>query len=81
MQANNIISIPGNELDFYQAIEDSVIAANLSYIDAITDWAEKRDVEIENIVGFIKKNQMLKNKIQTEAEQLKLLKKTIRLPL
>ena len=79
--SNTMILISGNEFDFYAAIEESVIAANLSYIEAITNWAEKREIEMENVASFIKKNQLLKNKIQSEAEQLKLLKKTIRLPL
>ena len=80
MQSNNFVTIAGNENEFYTCIEESVIAANLSYIDAITDWAEKRDIEMENVATFIKKNPQLKNKIQVEAEQLKLVKKTIRLP-
>ena len=81
MAANNLVSIPGNENDFYQLIEESVATSNISYLDAITNWAEKREIEIENIAIFIKKNQLLKNKIQSEAEQLRLLKKTIRAPL
>ena len=81
MVSNTYITINNSEIDFYAEIEKSVIEANLSYIESITNWVEKRDIEIENIASFIKKNQGLKNKIQAEAETLKLLKRTIRLPL
>lgn len=51
------------------------------YLDAILHYCEKHDIEIESIARYIKKNVVLKAKIQEEAEELNYLQKTSRLPI
>lgn len=51
------------------------------YMGAIVYYCEKNDIEIESIAKYIKKNVVLKAKIQQEAEDLNFLQKTSRLPI
>lgn len=51
------------------------------YLDAILHYCEKHDIEIESIARYIKKNVVLKARLQEEAEELNYLQKTARLPI
>jgi len=51
------------------------------YLDAILHYCEKHDIEIESIARYIKKNVVLKARLQEEAEELNYLQKTSRLPI
>lgn len=53
----------------------------VNYMDAVIHYCEKMNLEIESIGEFIRKNALLKAKIQEEAEQLNFLEKSAHLPL
>ena len=57
--------------DFSQHIEKMANITN-SYIDAVVDYCEKRDIEIESVKKLLSVS--LKDKIKNEAEELNLLK-------
>lgn len=65
---------------FNQEIEDFVYETGESYIDAIINFCEKNNVEIESVAKMI--NRVIKAKIESEAEDLNLLtEKLCRLPM
>jgi predicted transcriptional regulator len=53
----------------------------IDYMEAIVHYCEVNSIDIEVAAQYIKKNAMLKAKIQQEAEDLNFLEKTARLPL
>jgi len=57
------------------------IDKGVPYIDAVVEYAEKNEVEIEVIGQMIKSSPILKAKIQYEAEELNMMDKTDRLPI
>jgi hypothetical protein len=59
--------------DFSQHIEKMANVTN-SYIDAVVDYCEKRDIEIESVKKLLSVS--LKDKIKNEAEGLNMLKGT-----
>lgn len=67
-----------NEL-FSVEIERLVKNFNLDYIDAITYFCEKNNIEIETIASIVKSNLRIKSKIQSEAENLNYLPKSAKL--
>ena len=54
---------------------------NIPYIDAIVHWCEKNKVEIEYAAGIIKKDPVMRSKLQLEAENLNIIKRGARLPI
>jgi hypothetical protein len=68
-------------LSFSLVIEEIVYMKDISYMDAIIEYCEHNDVEIEVAASLISNN--LKSKIQLEAEGLNFLPKsnTTKLPL
>lgn len=67
--------------NFIDVIEDFVWKYDISYMDAIIEYCELNSIEIEAIVKYIKNNDMLKSKIQFEAESLNYLPKHSVLPI
>ena len=59
----------------------SFIDKGVPYIDAVVEYAEKNEVEIEVIGQMIRSSPILKAKIQYEAEELNMMDKTVRLPI
>jgi len=53
----------------------------VSYLDAVVHYCEKRNIEIESIGDFIRKNALLRSKIQEDAESLNYLEKSAQLPI
>lgn len=53
----------------------------IHFMDAVIVYCERNNVEIETIAKFIRKNVILKAKIQEEAEELNYLKRTAKIPL
>jgi hypothetical protein len=47
----------------------------MDYIDAVVFWCEQRNLDIEYAATLIKKDTIIKTKIQIEAEDLNALKK------
>jgi hypothetical protein len=68
-------------LNFSLDIEEIVYMKDISYMDAIIEYCEQNEVEIEVAASLISNN--LKSKIQLEAEDLNFLPKsnTTKLPL
>ena len=60
---------------------ERIRAGGVDYMDAIVHYCETNDVEIESIAKYVKKNLVLKAKLQEEAEELNYLQKTSRLPI
>lgn len=67
--------------EFIEEIEKICKEKNVEYIDAVVHWCHKNNLEIEYAAEIIKKNSVLKSKLQLEAENLNFMKKTARLPI
>ncbi len=50
------------------------LSRGVPYIDALVDFAEKNNLEIETIAQIVKKSSILREKIRTEAIGLKMVK-------
>lgn len=66
---------------FVEEIEKLCRDKNIEYIDAIVFWCEKNNLEVETAAYWIKKDPVMKSKIQNEAENLNILKRGARLPI
>lgn len=64
---------------FSHTIEQIVIEKRISYMDAIVWWCEQNEMEIETAAKLV--NQIIKEKLRYEAEELNFLEKTSRLPI
>jgi len=58
-----------------------MILQGVPYIDAICEYAEQNELEIEVLGEIIRRSPILKAKIYEEAEDLNLVEKTTRLPI
>jgi hypothetical protein len=56
------------------AIEELHLSKNLNYLDSIILWCDQNDMELEEIASIIKKDPVLKEKLQKEGEGSHLLK-------
>jgi len=56
------------------------VEKGVPYIDAIVEYAERNDIEVEVLGEMIKSSPVLKAQIQYEAEELNMLEQTARLP-
>jgi hypothetical protein len=65
-------------LEFFQQIEELIQRHKFNYVDAIIFWANKNDVNVEDLTSLINKN--LKNKLQADYEKLNYLPRTGKLP-
>lgn len=45
------------------------------YIDALIEYAKINDLEIESVADIVKKSSILKEKVRTEAENMKMIKR------
>lgn len=50
------------------------LAHGVSYIDALVDYADKHNLEIETVAEIVKRSQIMKEKIRSEAIKMKLVK-------
>jgi len=48
------------------------ISRGVPYIEALVDFAEKNEIEIETVAQIVKKSSILKEKIRTEAVKLRM---------
>lgn len=67
--------------NFAKEVELICRAKNIEYIEAVILWCEQNKLEVETAAFWIKKDPMMKAKIQAEAEVLNILKRGARLPL
>ena len=66
-------------IDLNLTIEEIVKEKELSYIDAVLYYAQTSEIEPEAMAKML--NQSIKDKIEVEAQELHLLKRTAKLPL
>jgi hypothetical protein len=66
---------------FVEEVEKLCRTKNIEYIDAVVFWCEKNNLEIETAAYWIKKDPVMRSKIQFEAENLNVLKRGARLPI
>jgi hypothetical protein len=67
--------------EFPSEIEILVRDKNIEYMEAVILWCELNGLEVEFAGELIRRNAVLKSKIQLEAETLNFMKKTSRLPI
>lgn len=51
------------------------ISRGVPYIDALVDFAEKNNIEIETVAQIVKKSSILREKVKSEAIKLKMVRK------
>ena len=66
-----------NEFSLY--IENRVLSDKISYMDAVIQYCNEIDIDVESVANLI--NQSLKDKIQVEAEEQNYMRPRGRLPL
>lgn len=66
---------------FVEEVEKLCRDKNIEYIDAVVFWCQKNNLELETAAYWIKKDPVMKSKIQAEAENLNILKRGARLPI
>jgi hypothetical protein len=69
----NLIKTP---TQFVAEVEKIVKEKSMNYLDACLDYARTANVEIETVASLIKGSQVLKAKIQADAEDNRLLKRS-----
>lgn len=80
----NIINDTPNEFGvktFLVEIEQLCRDEKVTFMDAVLHYCEKNNVEIESVAQYIRKNVVLKARLQEDAEELNYLQKTSRLPI
>lgn len=78
---SNVIDFFSSNTTFAQDIEKLNKDSGIEYIDAIVQWCEKHQLEVEYAANMIKKDPVLKAKVQVEAENLNFIKRPSRLPI
>jgi|GEM_PF-2443851 len=66
---------------FIKEINSLVENYNVELIDAIVNYCEKYNIEIEAIASIVRSNSKIKARLQCDAEDLNILPKTSRLPI
>jgi hypothetical protein len=66
---------------FLKEIERLVKIKNIEFFEAVIYYCEVNNMEVETAASLVKQNNVLKAKIQFEAENLNMMKKSPRLPI
>lgn len=74
------MAVPNKMKEILEAIEELVWKHDISYMDAIVLYSEQNNVDIEVLAKAIKNNEMIKAKLQFEAEELNYMPKSNTLP-
>jgi len=77
----SVVSVVNSNSVFSVEIEKLVQSKNIDYIDAVVLWCQKNNREVEFAASLIKRDPVLRSKVQIEAENLNVLKKGARLPI
>jgi phosphopantetheine adenylyltransferase len=77
MKINNIKT----SSDFVKEIERIVVNKKIEFFEAVLLYCEENNIEVETAASLVKQNVVLKAKIQYEAENLNLIKRSSRLPI
>lgn len=64
-----------------QEIDDLVDDLDTDYLDGILLYCEQKNIEIEAIAEYIRKNPALKSNLEKDAEKLNYIKSQKRLPI
>lgn len=67
--------------EFTEDIQKLVKQGNLTHLDAIVAWCEQRGVDVEQVIPLVKKSQVIKAKLESEASMLNLIAKSDTLPI
>ena len=67
--------------DFVKEIERLVTSKGLDFFEAVLHYCEINNIEVETAAALVKQNSVLKAKIQLEAENLNLVRRSGRLPI
>lgn len=51
------------------------LAKGASYIDALVEYAEEKNIEIETVAEIVKRSTIIKEKVRSEAIKMRLVKK------
>ena len=78
-----IISVVGSNTTFIQSIENIIWELDVSTIEALLVYAQRKGIDEEAVGVMVRKDSLLLAKIEEEAHKLKLLnyKPSARLPL
>lgn len=68
-------------VDLNKEVERLTRNGQVDVIDAICHWCKENNVDVETVAALIKRDQVLKAKVQIEAENLNILKPSAKLPL
>jgi len=68
--SDNIVTVK----QFTEIIERMVIECRCDYLDALTLYSEKYNVEIETVASLVKNSHILKAKLAAESEEKLLIK-------
>ena len=60
---------------------DRYVNKDVSYIDALIEYASKHNIEIELLGEIVKRSAVLKAKVRDDAETLNLIEKSSKLPI
>jgi len=63
-----------------EEIERFALDNQVDYVDACVTYCAKNEVDVEFLASIIKRDATFKSKMQAEAEDLNILKKTTKLP-
>lgn len=66
---------------FLAEIDELCRDKEVTFMDAVLHYCEKNNIEIESVAAYIRKNVVLKARLQEEAEILNYMPKTTRLPI
>ena len=66
--------------EFFEYVYKISRQPDSNYMEAVLDYAYKNDIEIEALADIIRKNPNIKSRIQDEAEDLRLMERTAKLP-
>lgn len=61
--------------EFIRNIEQFILDNNITYIDAIVEYCNRNNIEIETAAAIIKTSSSIKGKIQKEGQGLHILEK------
>ena len=67
--------------DFVKEIEKIVSQKHIDFFEAVIYYCEINNIEVETAAALVKQNSVLKAKIQYEAENLNMIRKSARLPI
>lgn len=68
-------------VDLAKEIERLTKEGKVDIIDAVCHWCHENNIDVETAAALIKRDAVLRSKIQIEAENLNILKSSARLPI